>query len=365
MMYKMKVGLFLGAGASVPFNKPITLELKRKLTTYTGPVDIKEEILQSFLNDVYYEDIEYVFQAVHDIINFSESKGGKYFFTRGQNGIFNYYHGGLPFDTFIMRIRELGKHLEKIVYDNYRWINSTDIENLTIYENIFEFLEKHSDTIKIFTTNYDRVIEECCNKNIHRYACIDGFERKPSHSEISRWTNTFDIPESDNLKHVCLYKLHGSLNWKEHNTHGIIKTNEEGLSTDSNFKRNIVILPTLSPKMEEDVEPFLTLLRHFENYMEEANSCIVIGSSFRDSNIKRIFTEFIKSGKTLVVVSPHSMETTCKYLLDTNVPENFDPSKINFLAPTNKGKVWCIRSNLDKQNLHGVLEVTLALISKN
>ena len=82
----MKFGLFLGAGASVPFDKPTTSELKERLQGETS--SLNEEILQSFLSNPEYSDIEYVFQAIRDIKKFGKSKGGEYFFTEGRNGIF-------------------------------------------------------------------------------------------------------------------------------------------------------------------------------------------------------------------------------------------------------------------------------------
>jgi hypothetical protein len=194
--------------------------------------------------------------------------------------------------------------LEKAVYDNYRWDHKYDDELLEIYNQVFEFLKSHRSDIRIFTTNYDRVIEQFCIQTRERHRLIDGFDRVSSDSEISEWSGNFADPkDKDSRTIVRLYKLHGSLNWKSHKRFDLIKTNEEGRSTDINYPRNLVIMPTLSPKDEEETKPFNELRNHFENFMEEADLCIVIGFSFRD-NLNDIFKDFVRRGKTLFSISP-------------------------------------------------------------
>src|SRR5207247_2104771 len=146
----------------------------------------------------------------------------------------------------------------------------------------FEFLKMQSGEIHVFTSNYDKVVEQYCNLRKENYSCIDGFERNPPNNEFARWTGIFN-PISNGAKNVFLYKLHSSLNWKEHVDEGLVRTNEESKSDDHNFVRNVVIYPTLSPKNEEENEPHKSTIERFRNYMKEADACVVIGYSFRDS----------------------------------------------------------------------------------
>ncbi len=354
----MRIGLFLGAGASVPFGMPTTSELRNKLQKFTYD-DIEEEILHSFLLERKYPDIEHVLQAVRDIIKFSRSKGGAYFFAHGKNGIFRFNKGTVPFDTFVGKVVQAESTLEEFVYENYRWKPASREQVVKIYDEIISFLQRNSESVRIFTTNYDRIIEEYCHDK-ENYKCIDGFERNPLHSEISKWTGNFDIPNnSNNVENVFLYKLHGSLNWKEHVTHGTVKTNEESQSLDSNFTRNLVVMPTLSPKAEEEVEPFNTIISNFLHYMNRLDACLVIGFSFRDQLINKIFKSFVKKGKTLVVISPSSMKNVCTNLFGIEVPKNYDEKKISSLAPI-EGNVWCIPNKLEPRNISNDLDVALA-----
>lgn len=356
----MKIGLFLGAGASAPFGMPPTVELRNKLQKFTYN-DVEEEILQSFLTESKFLDIEYVLQAVRDIIEFSRSKGGNYFFTHGKDGIFRYQKGTVPFDTFINKVVQAETSLEDFVYENYRWKTSSEELLLQIYDKIIEFLKNHSNSVNIFTTNYDRVIEEYCRLR-EKYQCIDGFERQPPHSEISQWTGNFNVKKNPNgPENIYLYKLHGSLNWKERANYGIVKTLEEGKTPDLNFIRNLVVMPTLSPKIEEEQDPFKTIISNFIKFMKNADACIVIGFSFRDDRLNGIFKSFIENGKVLIIISPSSMEKTCKNLLKVDVPKDFDKSMVIKHAPID-GNVWCIPHKLDEKSIPHDLEIAWANI---
>lgn len=356
----MRIGLFLGAGASAPFGMPTTSEFLNKLKKYGSYDDIDDEFLQSFLHYNEFSDIEYVLQALRDIKNFERSNGGDYFFKNLKHGMFSFEKKTLNTDQFINEITIAESELEKLIYENYRWKSAYRPQLVKIYDEIIGFLKMHSESIQIFTTNYDRAIEEYCNFR-EKYACIDGFERKPSHGDMFKWTGNFELPkESSNLEGVTLCKLHGSLNWKEHDPHGIIKTNEEAISADSNIKQNIVVMPTLSPKKEENVEPFRTISTRFVNFMENADACIVIGFSFRDQRINEVFKSFVDTGKTLVVLSPSSMKTVCKNLLKVEIPENYN--KTNSLAPY-QGYIWCISQKLEENTITSNLEIVLSLIT--
>lgn len=356
----MKIGLFLGAGASVPFGMPTTEGLRTKIQKF-GNVDSEEEVLQAFLTNSKYPDIEYVLQAVRDVLKFSKSNGGDFFSQHGTSSL-RFRSRTLDFVQFIDNVAKVEAELENFVYENYRWQPTHKSQLEEICDKVVRFLKIHSESIRIFTTNYDRVIEEYCHSSPFRL--VDGFERNPTHSEISQWTGNFDIEQRDEIRNVHLYKLHGSLNWKEHIDNGIIKTNEESISQDSNFKRNLVIMPTLSPKEEEEVEPFSTIISEFEKNMDELDGIIVIGFSFRDHRINQIFKKFFQRGKALVILSPSSMENTCQNLLHVDIPEDYDKDLVSSMAPV-AGHVWCISHELNSKSIKADLDVSLAHIKKS
>jgi wyosine [tRNA(Phe)-imidazoG37] synthetase (radical SAM superfamily) len=79
---------------------------------------------------------------------------------------------------------------------------------------------------------------------------------------------------------ILYLKIHGSLNWKEHND-TIVKTLEEGKSTDVNITRHLWIPPTLYGKSLDD-NPYSEIFNKFRQEMKEADLCLTIGYSFRD-----------------------------------------------------------------------------------
>ena len=66
------------------------------------------------------------------------------------------------------------------------------------------------ETVHIFTTNYDRIVEVACEEADIEYA--DGFG-ETGNELVAPWTRTFD-------KKVCIYKLHGSVSYYVDQTRG-------------------------------------------------------------------------------------------------------------------------------------------------
>ncbi len=335
-----KFGLFLGAGASVCVNKPTTKQFKENMVNYS-PGSQDEEILQSFLQMYEFKDIEYVLQAIKDIKNFSESNGGKYLKKMQENNKLTFNLLNNRFSEFSKKINSIEKVLVKKIFDEYHWKkNDSEILQDVHYE-IMNYLTRLG-TLAVFTTNYDNAIEELCEEHYEEFRLIDGFVRNPSDRNFSIWEGDFSDKENRNpaRNNIRYYKLHGSLNWKHHVIHGIVKTNEESISLDSKFTENVLIFPTLSPKLEEKAEPFKTLISEFRKRLFELDSCIVIGFSFRDS-MSQIFKDFLMDKGSLVIVSPSGYEDFMK-----NVAHIEKPKQI-------KKKVICVERLFDSEvDLH-------------
>ena len=213
----------------------------------------------------------------------------------------------------------------------------------------------------IFTPNYDRAIEEFCNSR-NEYHLIDGFSRDPPHSELSIWDGNYDIDSPKGIIPMKLFKLHGSLNWKEHTKHGMEKIHSESLTDDPNLIRHLAIMPTRTPKDEEESSPFSDLFSMFSYYMEKHDACIVIGFSFRDQKINEIFQQFIVKRKPLIVISPSSMENVCENFLKFEIPGDFDKNRASFMAPHPGGHIWCIPDKLSIENIQHNLNLSLTHI---
>jgi hypothetical protein len=55
--------------------------------------------------------------------------------------------------------------------------------------------------------------------------------------------------------------------------------------------------------------------------MDVADVCIIVGFSFRDEHINSIFSDFIKRGKSIIVISPSADENVYTNLLRKDMPQ--------------------------------------------
>lgn len=290
----MKIGLFLGAGASVPYNKPTTVELKnRLLEKYQN-----RGLFQALLEHPEFQDIEYVLTAVRQIVKFSKTLGGSFCKTNTGN-----------FSSHADTLQEFEKVLENEIFENYSWKHSDDETVSKIITPIFDIIKKESNEITVFTTNYDRSIEEYCSNPDNRLRCVDGFHLNQYNGRFLWAKGDYGyLGKNDEGHDVFLYKIHGSLNWKKHTKYGIERTTyERKPAEDSNYDEDFLIYPTLSPKDEaEGKEPYNTILDKFDETLKALDACIVIGFSFRDGHINEKFAEFVNAGKKLILLGPNA-----------------------------------------------------------
>jgi len=258
----LEIALFLGAGASSSFGMPDTKKfnelLHKRLRTDSG--------IYWFATFYEYEDVEKLLQAIRDIKHFWEGYGGKYFRHHSRNLIFKESNrADKNFKDFVNEIEQLEKIIHDEVFKAYNWDRKYDDSLNKIYSKLVNFLSDNSDEIKIFTTNYDAAIERFCSKSDNFYF-IDGFNLDDSTKRFF-WGNNFKHDKYNIHKPIFLYKLHGSLNWKERADDNIEieRTTVEGPSTDKNFTDNIIIFPTLSTKDRHMLQPFNELKNQFND----------------------------------------------------------------------------------------------------
>lgn len=325
----MKIGVFLGAGASVPYSKPTTVQLKNKLLEKYG----NSGLYKTLLEHPEFQDIEYVLTAVRQIVKFSETLGGKFCVQNTGN------FGGHA-DT----LRQFEETLEEEIFENYSWKHSDDETVSKIITPIFDVIKKESNEIIVFTTNYDRSIEEYCSNPKNQLRCVDGFHLNQYNGRFLWAKGDYGyLGKNDNGYDVFLYKIHGSLNWKKHTKYGIERTTYERKPEDSNYEEDFLIYPTLSPKEEaEGKEPYSTILDRFDENLKLLDACIVIGFSFRDEHINQKFEEFVNAGKKLILLGPNVTSdfriNVLKHKPTEKEQENWKQSELQRLQGIKDGK---------------------------
>ncbi|MGB6837083.1 MAG: SIR2 family protein [Dehalococcoidia bacterium] len=138
--------------------------------------------------------------------------------------------------------------------------------------------------IPVFTTNYDRAIETFADQA--GVPIEYGFQ--PGHTR-SIWNpeRFHDYRAPDSKYALVLFKLHGSVTWyKDGRTVRSVAAAQRDLSG----WENMLIYPgeTKTGVLEEPYHTCFTYLRHC---LYHARCCLVIGYSFRDLFIQRVFQE--------------------------------------------------------------------------
>ena len=146
---------------------------------------------------------------------------------------------------------------------------------------------KTHNRVKIFTTNYDTLIEQAAEKE--GFLLIDGFSYNFPRTfnsynfdiDFVRRDDTRFLEEPDYLEKVIhLYKLHGSVDW-ERVDNKIVKTEKP--------RKPLMIYPRKN-KYEKSYEPpYFEMFSRFQYELRKRNTLLItIGFSFADKHIRTI-----------------------------------------------------------------------------
>ena len=290
----MNIGLFLGAGASVPYGFKTTNTIKPIIIEATKDMSLSG-IIRNILHDEHYPDIEYLLDICNKIIALDKNE---HVATALNNISYVYGRKDHNYVQFIESIKDLKNRLYNLVFNVYQWTGDSKLLDAN-YGVIYDKIKSLDSNVQlhVFTTNYDQVVEKYyVDHDIDYY---DGFVNK-NNVPYKIYDGKFDnIISVENY----LYKLHGSLNWKRSKQNNEIQA--QGPEQQLAGYDDIIIEPTLSPKNEEYEEPFLTYSKQFEKFMKNNKFCIVIGFSFRD--YEKIFMDFIKNNGILIIISKNGI----------------------------------------------------------
>lgn len=288
----MRIALFLGAGASVPYGMPTTAGLRDKMQS-AGAIPP----LEGMQDPVEFPDVEHTLSVVDRMIDFAESRAGRLYAKHDTTGTFN---------TCVSKSRLFKKALEDIISASYKWNPRREQAAVKVLKPLFDLARSEEDqSVTIFTTNFDTVIEEYCASTDSRIDRIDGFNRHPP-SDIHAWDGKYVAKDEGAHTWVFLYKLHGSMSWLKRDLDGIPSIVQKSDTRGSGDPiHDMFIRPSLDVKDESTaVAPYAAIKTKFDELLPSFDACVVIGYSFRDKRISKKLVDFVKSGKTLVAVSP-------------------------------------------------------------
>ena len=369
----MKIALFLGAGASVPYGMPTTRELRDKIQD--DDVDFPRKDL---MDSAQFPDIEHILSALDELISFASTRAGILYmkFSPTESGSGNYAQpiNGLDNHEFMSYVRQSytsKDSIEKLITENYNWDPSHNENAEKILRPLFDLVKSRDDHITVFTTNYDIVIESYCRTFGRNIECVDGFKFHGVKNAIV-WDGKF-VPQNDICStKVFLYKLHGSMNWladRTDNHKSILQKPDTGASDDRT--RDMYIRPSLDAKDEAtQKEPYATILRLFTQKLRSFDACVVIGYSFRDPHITEELVKFAGNGKILALLSP-----TASSDFENNAVKKFANDKKNEWRGSGSvkgmilgykgtsGLVYALNDKLDNENVNILADAIKSLIA--
>jgi len=305
MKFDKSVSLFLGAGASRAFGFPTTVEFMDDVKEKVPHQDFFDAVVNSINNSVDKQqslDIETVLSEIEDFEEHAkdlfDNKRFKRTYLLESGQIYREDRDGRRtpllkfYQDHINIVKTLRDEIYKRVYHTY-WEEPQEQEESfrDTYLNLFN--QFNNNIFDIFTTNYHLCIEYTFwGKDDLRQQFTDGFMYDGK--DVTFRNNFFE-----NQKYrYRLFKLHGSVNWKRNpnDPNKITRFNQPDFT-------NLDHHPILFPGSKyTGIPPFNTLYQNFRQQLSKIPYCIIIGFSFRDEEINKIFKQALEGNKRLKYV---------------------------------------------------------------
>jgi hypothetical protein len=237
-------------------------------------------------------------------------------------GVTESYYGKVDLEFLMSLILQLGeKNFSDVITSKHEGIKKISQSNLDFLRVLInEYIRKECERIDlhsmeflwplaglidddrpllIFTLNYDGLVEAFCESNDLSYS--DGF-------------GPYWDPENFSGNKVNVYKLHGSLYWFKTASGKMLRVPIKGMNLDK-MKHltdeplsEIMIYPALQKNKQSQV--YLWLHNKFLEELKKTDTCVIVGYSFRDEDIRNAIIDSLKVNKKLwlIVISPNSLQ---------------------------------------------------------
>ena len=157
--------------------------------------------------------------------------------------------------------------------------------------------------LDIFSVNYDILIEQF--SALHQKQLSDGFDVDWNRDSFRR------------SRDIRLYKLHGSVTWYKTKHADYVKVpvlaKQDEIELITGETASSLILYPMH-KWDYD-EPLLDLLMMLKNRLQTAKYCIVVGYSFRDEHITRVFWDAARNNRDLHLILISGRGLSCSVRL--------------------------------------------------
>jgi len=186
---------------------------------------------------------------------------------------------------------EAKNYIEDIVCMNLNR-EASNLNHLNFINQLLQ--ENNSIKLNIFTLNHDKIIEKFLKYNKISYS--NGF--KSSDNNICIWN------PNNYISNICLFKLHGSIDWYYSQGDTPYKNNI-CIYTDNlrNADRPLILIGTFNKLQQYTRAYYFELQCLFQERLQKTNILIISGYSFGDQGINsRIIYWLFKSTKNKIIV---------------------------------------------------------------
>lgn len=283
-----EVVFFLGAGASVHADVPDTLGMVQKFEDHIRQWPEKRKTIQTIVEILRQRkpphqpvDVELLLETLERL----EKKE--------KDEILWFYE----LKRFLLEGYPDKRPLTDALKEFIKRTAIVDANRIRYLEPLLEFIEERP--LDIFSVNYDTCIEQFCDT--YRKDLQDGFDLYWNPETFGRKTD------------VRLYKLHGSVTWYRSDKGRYLKipilSESSSIELVSREKAESLVLYPF--RKWTYAEPMLELLVELKRKLDVANYVFVVGYSFRDEHIRRLFWDAANRNRNLVLllIGPHALET--------------------------------------------------------
>lgn len=211
--------------------------------------------------------------------------------------------------------RSLIKIIESEMFQqiNIDFYTEKSKESLKLYKDFYQKItlrNKDLSRVNVFTTNNDLFNEKALDYSNINYnnGFGGGLDRV---FNPARFNYTFsrkidaEVQKYEPLDNmVYLYKLHGSISWRESKNNSFFQIQEVSTKHGDNVPNdNILIYPTPLKQNKSLGSPYSDLIREFQKKLLQPHSVLfVIGYSFSDEHLNNIIYQALASNSAISVV---------------------------------------------------------------
>lgn len=347
---KGRINFFLGAGASKAFDLPsmkdLPVELHKQIKSEGDADQIR--LFENLYTDIVEKlgkeklDIEAMMSVIVNLRNQEHLQNDLEDFTlfllkkfdisfeQMAGGTYNpetYSALERTYKEFIRRKCLIGQNSVSKILQIYK--NLFDHMSILIREPLqlgqkYPTLEEQKNELQniiIFTTNYDTAIEVYCRNTDYAHldtGAIKEYGKTRNFVNADQFVQRYIAKES----RLRLIKLHGSINWIR-NEEGKIEEEDYFINFDQAHDRNLpgyvkgdVMVYPLSQK-ELYLHPFVQFFSLLDTELRKYKIWIVIGYSFRDLFIRKMFENSIDQIDKIVLVHPDIEEVASRFNNET------------------------------------------------